>query len=115
MVERRRLIVVSNRGPASFSRDEDGKRVARRGGGGLVTALRSLVAHHDVTWLATAMTEEDRAVVAEARAEHLAGPAGADPGRPPRRAARKRRARFPRAALAPELSPVESRPARRRL
>ena len=39
MVERRRLIVVSNRGPASFTLDADGKRVARRGGGGLVTAL----------------------------------------------------------------------------
>src|SRR6187397_2109646 len=66
MVERRRLIVVSNRGPASFSLDEDGKRVARRGGGGLVTALRSLVAHHDVTWIASAMTDEDRTVVDEA-------------------------------------------------
>ena len=69
MVERRRLIVVSNRGPASFSLDEDGKRVARRGGGGLVTALRSLVAHHDVTWIASAMTDEDRAVFAETGGE----------------------------------------------
>jgi trehalose 6-phosphate synthase len=69
MVERRRLIVVSNRGPTSFSRDEDGKRVARRGGGGLVTALRSLVAHHDVTWIASAMSDEDRAVVDEAGGE----------------------------------------------
>ena len=66
MGERRRLIVVSNRGPVSFFRDEEGKRVARRGGGGLVTALRSLVAHHDVTWIASAMSEEDRAVVEEA-------------------------------------------------
>jgi trehalose 6-phosphate synthase len=69
MVERRRLIVVSNRGPVTFSRDEDGKRVGRRGGGGLVTALRSLVAHHDVTWIASAMTDEDRAVVDEAGGE----------------------------------------------
>src|SRR6186997_2760157 len=71
MVERRRLIVVSNRGPASFSRDDDGKRVARRGGGGLVTALRSLVAHHDVTWIASAITSEDRAVVAETGGEAI--------------------------------------------
>src|SRR5205809_2150627 len=71
MVERRRLIVVSNRGPASFSRDEDGRRVARRGGGGLVTALRSLVAHHDVTWIASAMSEEDRAVVEETGGEAI--------------------------------------------
>jgi trehalose 6-phosphate synthase len=69
--ERRKLIVVSNRGPASFSRDEEGNRVARRGGGGLVTALRSLVSHHDVTWIASAMTEEDRAVVGEAGGEAI--------------------------------------------
>ncbi|HEY6836157.1 MAG TPA: trehalose-6-phosphate synthase [Gaiellaceae bacterium] len=62
---RRRLIVVSNRGPVSYSR-ENGERVSRRGGGGLVTALRGLVTHHDVTWVASAMTEEDRTVVAEA-------------------------------------------------
>jgi trehalose 6-phosphate synthase len=60
-----KLIVVSNRGPASYARDADGNRVARRGGGGLVTALRSLVTHHDVTWIASAMTEEDRVVAAE--------------------------------------------------
>src|SRR3954447_6482815 len=62
---RRKLIVVSNRGPASFARGPGGERIARRGGGGLVTALRSLVAHHDVTWIASAMTDEDRAVAAE--------------------------------------------------
>src|SRR5688572_26957129 len=71
MAERRRLIVVSNRGPASFTRDEDGNRVARRGGGGLVTALGSLVANHDVTWIASAMTEEDRAVVDESGGEAI--------------------------------------------
>jgi trehalose 6-phosphate synthase len=65
MAQRRRLIVVSNRGPSSFARDAEGNRVARRGGGGLVTALRSLLVHHDVTWIASAMTDEDRIVVAE--------------------------------------------------
>jgi trehalose 6-phosphate synthase len=39
--------------------------VARRGGGGVVTALGGLLAHHDVTWVASAMTEEDRVVAAE--------------------------------------------------
>jgi trehalose 6-phosphate synthase len=59
---RRKLIVVSNRGPVSYGRDPDGTRTAKRGGGGLVTALRSLVQYHDVTWIASAITEEDRAV-----------------------------------------------------
>ena len=68
---RRKLLVVSNRGPVSFRRGEDGERVARRGGGGLVTALRSLVSHHDVTWLASAMTDEDYAVAAEAGGEAI--------------------------------------------
>jgi trehalose 6-phosphate synthase len=63
---RRKLIVVSNRAPVTFQRDESGERVVRRGGGGLVTALRSLVALHDVTWVASAMSEEDRAVAGEA-------------------------------------------------
>jgi len=36
--------------------------VAKRGAGGLVTALSGLVAHHDVTWIASAMTDEDRQV-----------------------------------------------------
>ena len=51
MAGRRKLIVVSNRGPVTYGRGSDGERVARRGGGGLVTALRSLVSHHDVVWI----------------------------------------------------------------
>jgi trehalose 6-phosphate synthase len=66
MAERRKLIVVSNRGPVGFSREPSGERVARRGGGGLVTALRSLVSHHDVVWIASAISDEDQAVAAEA-------------------------------------------------
>jgi trehalose 6-phosphate synthase len=63
---RRKLIVVSNRGPVTFSRDERGDRTAKRGGGGLVTALRSLVSYHDVTWIASAISEEDRALAGDA-------------------------------------------------
>lgn len=39
--------------------------MARRGGGGLATALRGVLAHHDVTWIANALTDEDRAVAQE--------------------------------------------------
>ena len=56
----------------SYGRAADGTRTARRGGGGLVTALRSLVQYHDVTWLASAITEEDRAVAGETFAETAA-------------------------------------------
>src|SRR6476646_10595447 len=65
-MSRRKLIVVSNRGPITYVRGADGERLARRGGGGLVTALRSLVSHNDVTWIASAMSDEDRAVAVDA-------------------------------------------------
>ena len=68
MAGRRKLIVVSNRGPVTYSR-QNGERVAHRGGGGLVTALRGLVAHHDVTWIASAMSEEDRTLASEGGGE----------------------------------------------
>ena len=65
MPDRRPLIVVSNRGPVSYDRDEHGARIERRGGGGLVTALRGLREQHDVTWIASASTDEDRVVATE--------------------------------------------------
>jgi trehalose 6-phosphate synthase len=67
----RSLIVVSNRGPIGYTR-ANGERIARRGAGGLVTALRPLVSHHDVTWVASALSEEDAAVAAEGIREETA-------------------------------------------
>ena len=61
----RRLIVVSNRGPVSYG-VEQGERVAKRGAGGLVTALSGVLAHHEVTWIASALGDEDKAVAREA-------------------------------------------------
>jgi trehalose 6-phosphate synthase len=69
--DRRRLIVVSNRGPVGFARDATGELVTSRGAGGLVTALRGLLAHHDVTWIASALSQEDRAVAAEGVREEV--------------------------------------------
>jgi trehalose 6-phosphate synthase len=63
-VRRRSLILVSNRGPVTYDR-VDGERVERRAAGGLVTALRGLLQHHDVTWIASAVTDEDRVVAEE--------------------------------------------------
>jgi trehalose 6-phosphate synthase len=62
------LIVVSNRGPVSYERDEDGRRVERRGAGGLASALRGLRHRADVTWIASAISEEDRVVAEEGSA-----------------------------------------------
>jgi trehalose 6-phosphate synthase len=62
---RRKILVVANRAPVTYERTESGERSARRGGGGLVTALAGLLAHHDVTWVASASSGEDRAVAAE--------------------------------------------------
>ena len=52
------IILVSNRGPATFTRS-GGELVAERGGGGLVTALTGLVNHRDALWVASAMGPED--------------------------------------------------------
>jgi len=58
------IVVASNRGPVSFTRAEDGARVAERGSGGLVTALSALLFESDATWLSVAMTDADREVAA---------------------------------------------------
>ena len=58
------IVLVSNRGPLSFS-IEDGKPVARRGAGGLVSGLAPLVADTDATWIACALSDGDRLAAAE--------------------------------------------------
>ena len=59
-----RLVVVSNRGPVTFQHDPAAPSglTAARGPGGLVTALAELGRHAPVTWVATALTDADRAV-----------------------------------------------------
>ncbi len=60
------LVLVSNRGPVTYERGEDGERIERRGTGGLVTALTGLVNHRsDTLWVASAMTPEDAIVSTE--------------------------------------------------
>jgi trehalose 6-phosphate synthase len=58
------LVLVSNRAPIGFSLGPDGALEAKRGAGGLITALRPLVDRHDVTWVASAMSDGDREVAA---------------------------------------------------
>lgn len=55
------IVIASNRGPYQFSRDEEGHFTSTRGAGGLVTALGQLAAQHEVLWIASALSEDDRA------------------------------------------------------
>jgi trehalose 6-phosphate synthase len=59
-----RILVASNRGPVSFAEIE-GQLVARRGAGGLVTALAPAVQETGGLWVASAMSEADRRRAAE--------------------------------------------------
>jgi len=59
------VLVVSNRGPVSFSFGDDGDLVAKRGGGGLVSSLGPLVRDIGATWMAAAATEADVRAAAE--------------------------------------------------
>ena len=62
------LILLSHRGPVSFSRNADGERVVSKGSGGLVTALLGLAQYlDDAVWVCAAATEEDIAVAREAK------------------------------------------------
>ena len=59
------VVVVSNRGPLSFSLDESGDLTTTRGGGGLITAVAPAVAGSNALWIAGAITEADRRAAAQ--------------------------------------------------
>src|SRR4051812_28197715 len=56
----RPIVIVSNRGPVSFRRDDAGALVPRRGAGGLVSGLAPLVVGTDSSWIAAALSDDDR-------------------------------------------------------
>ena len=60
-----RVLVASNRGPVRFVQ-EDGEIVAKRGAGGLVSALAPAVQETGGLWVASAMGSEDRRKAEEA-------------------------------------------------
>jgi trehalose 6-phosphate synthase len=69
------LVLVSNRGPVTFQ--DDGS--AKRGTGGLVTALTGLASHRDAVWIASALTEADaRKAAEEGGAFTVRSPAGGE-------------------------------------
>ncbi|MFC2003582.1 trehalose-6-phosphate synthase [Chloroflexota bacterium] len=72
----RRLILASNRGPIEYHLTEDGQLQARRGSGGVVTALSSLSEHIELDWIASAMREGDREAARRAQGGRFRVPLG---------------------------------------
>jgi trehalose 6-phosphate synthase len=62
------VVVASNRGPVSYTRDDRGRLVPSKGAGGLVTALSGVFFHDDATWVAAALTDEDVEIARGGRA-----------------------------------------------
>ena len=56
------VVIVSNRGPVTYSYDDEGMPVPKRGAGGLVSSLGPLVRGTGAMWIAAAMTDADRDV-----------------------------------------------------
>jgi trehalose 6-phosphate synthase len=69
----RPLIIASNRGPVTFTARPDGSFEARKGSGGVVTAVSAIARERQPIWIAAAMTEGDRqrAELATSRGEQL--------------------------------------------
>jgi trehalose 6-phosphate synthase len=66
VAQHERIVIVSNRGPVTFSRSEAGERTYSRGAGGLVTALNAVSRRgEDTVWIASAQGEEDARVARE--------------------------------------------------
>ena len=54
------LLIASNRGPVSFSRDADGSLSVKRGGGGMVSGLSAAAGETPMLWVCAAMSDTDR-------------------------------------------------------
>ena len=67
LIHSRRLIIASNRGPVEYQLTQDKTLKARRGAGGMVTALIDVGNRMDVTWVAMTMTEGDRLAAKQAQ------------------------------------------------
>jgi trehalose 6-phosphate synthase len=68
----RELIVASNRGPLSVVAGAGGQDELRRGGGGLVSGVRSALSSTAGLWLCAALNDRERAAARRAAAGHLA-------------------------------------------
>lgn len=70
---KRPLIIASNRGPVTFTRRARGAFDARKGSGGVVTAVSAVARERQPIWIAAAMTDGDRqrAALAQEEGEQL--------------------------------------------
>ena len=57
------IVIISNRGPFSFSL-RDGELHTQRGSGGLVTAISAVAREYDILWISCALSKGDRAWLA---------------------------------------------------
>ena len=55
------VLIASNRGPVSFTRGDDGRLSAKRGGGGMVSGLSAVADESDMLWVCAALSAGDRA------------------------------------------------------
>ncbi len=74
LVQDRRLIIVSNRGPVEHQLAANGQLHGRRGTGGVVMALNTLTQNIDFTWIASAMGEGDRAITESSEGASIKSP-----------------------------------------
>ena len=65
----RPIVLVSNRGPVTFTDTAEGPLRSRRGAGGLISGIGPLVKGTDTIWIAAAMTAGDRQAAATGVAE----------------------------------------------
>ncbi|MBI4234506.1 MAG: trehalose-6-phosphate synthase [Chloroflexi bacterium] len=74
LLERRYLILASNRGPLEYHLTPEGMMHPRRGSGAVVTAFSSLIHSTEFTWVASAMGEGDRRASEQAGAGRIKSP-----------------------------------------
>jgi trehalose 6-phosphate synthase len=73
------VLIASNRGPVSFTRGDNGRLSAKRGGGGMVSGLSSVADDPDMLWVCAALSDADRAA-ARAAPDGVLDPAQAGRG-----------------------------------
>ncbi|QMU67472.1 trehalose-6-phosphate synthase [Streptacidiphilus sp. P02-A3a] len=75
-----RVLLASNRGPVSFTVEDDGTLTPRRGGGGLVSGLSAIGDEIESVWVCAALTEGDRAATRQGLTDPSVRMLDIDPG-----------------------------------